>query len=233
MKRLRFYCLLVLTLLMAGACKKDNIMLYNGDSYIQFSKSYIDSSLFSFLALPDKDEATVAMPVELVGKPEDKDRTYKIEVDKSLSSAADANYSVPASFTLRAGHIVDTAWITLKKTPDLAVKPVKLVLKIAASDELQTGQAEYTLSILYISNVIARPDWWDENVTDNFLGDYSDKKYKLFIQVTGVSDVDGSDVDELRYYTILFKNYLLKEKDAGRTVYEANGTEMLVALIGG
>src|ERR1700760_2467372 len=150
MKQLPVYCLLVLTLVMAAACKKDNIMLYKGDSYIQFSKSYTDSSLFSFLALPDKDQALTPLPVELVGPPSKKDRIYKIEVVKELTSAADANYSIPASFTLKAGTIIDTAWITLKKTPDIAVKPVKLVLKIASSDDLKTGQTDYSVSILYI-----------------------------------------------------------------------------------
>jgi len=152
---------------------------------------------------------------------------------RALASASDANYSLPASFTLKAGHLTDTAWITVKKTPDLAVKPVRLVLKITASDDLKVGQSDYALSILYISNIIAKPDWWDQNMTDNFLGDYSDKKYKLFIQVTGVSDLDPNDDSQERYYTILFKDYLLREKDAGRTVYEDNGTEMTVAFIGG
>jgi hypothetical protein len=233
MKKSPIYYLLMLALVTAAACKKDNILLYNGDSYIQFSKSYVDSSLFSFLALPDKDQALTPMPVELVGMPMNKDRTYKIAVVKELTSASAANYSVPDSFTLKAGHIIDTAWITVKKTPDIAVKPVRLVLQIASSNDLKAGQAEYAVSILYISNVIAKPDWWDQDVTDNYLGDYSDKKYKLFIQVTGLSDLNASDATQLQYYTILFKNYLLREKDAGRTVYEDNGTEMTVALIGG
>ncbi|MES1250309.1 MAG: DUF4843 domain-containing protein, partial [Chitinophaga rupis] len=217
----------------AAACKKDNIKLYKGDSYIQFSKNYVDSSLFSFLALPDKDQALTPMPVELVGNPVDKDRTYKIQVVKELTTASAANYSIPDSFTLKAGHIIDTAWITVKKTPDIAVKPVRLVLQIASSNDLKTGQSDYAVSILYISNVIAKPDWWDEDVIDSYLGDYSDKKYKLFIQVTGLSDLDPNNPGQLEYYTILFKNYLLREKDAGRTVYEDNGTEMTVALIGG
>jgi hypothetical protein len=233
MKKLHIYYLLALTLVTVAACKKDNIMLYKGDSYIQFSKNYVDSSLFSFLALPDKDQALTPMPVELIGTPMDKDRTYKIEVVKDLTSAAAANYSIPDSFTLKAGHIIDTAWITVKKTPDITVKPVRLVLQIASSNDLKAGQNDYSVSILYISNVIAKPDWWDEEVTDSYLGDYSDKKYKLFIQVTGLSDLDASDATQLQYYTILFKNYLLREKDAGRTVYEDNGMEMTVALIGG
>lgn len=70
-------------------------------------------------------------------------------------------------------------------------------------------------------------------MTGSYLGDYSDKKYTLFIQETGVADLDPNNADELRYYTIIFKNYLLREKDNNRTVREEDGTEMTVNLIGG
>src|SRR6185369_13246487 len=98
MKHARIYYILFITLIVAASCKKDNIMLYEGDTYIQFTKSYTDSSLFSFLSTPDKEEATTSMAVELVGKPENKDKTYKIEVVPELTTAPAANYSIPASF---------------------------------------------------------------------------------------------------------------------------------------
>lgn len=229
----RIYVIILVALVMITSCKRDDIMQYGGDTYLQFVRSYEDSSLFSFLALPNDDEALAPIPVELVGKPEDRDRTYKISVDPSTTTAPEANYSLPASFTLKANKVVDTAWITLKKTPAIAVAPVKLVLKLESGGDFKAGQTNHTVFILYISNVVARPDWWDDNVEGRFLGTYSDKKYKLFIQVTGLSDLTGMGQEQIRSYTILFKNYLLKEKDEGRTVYEDNGTEMTVALIGG
>ncbi len=233
MKKLRSYYIISAIIVIASSCRKDHIMLYEGDNYVQFTKSYKDSSLFSFLALPNDNQATTPLAIELIGKPENRDRVYKLAVVKEATTAPEANYSIPATFTLRANRTVDTAWITVKKTPEIATKPVRLVLKIDASEDFRVGQLDRSLSILYISNVIARPDWWDDTVEGRFLGDYSDKKYKLFIQVTGKSDIDASNLDEVRYYTIIFKNYLLREKDAGRTVYEDNGMEMTVALIGG
>ena len=233
MRKKNLYYILLLTVFAAGSCSKDDIGLYEGDSYVQFKKGYVDSSLFSFLTLGSKTEAPASMVVELVGKPVDKDRTYKITVVKALSTASEANYSLPASFTFRANRTTDTAWFTLKKTTDISLKPVKLVLKLEASDELGVGQTDHAAAILYISNIIARPDWWDDKTEGRYLGEYTDKKYKLFIQVTGVSDVDSSSDEQLRYYTLLFKNYLLREKDAGRTVYEDNGAEMIVEYAGG
>ncbi|MBO9633941.1 MAG: DUF4843 domain-containing protein [Chitinophagaceae bacterium] len=233
MKLFRNTITIVALLALMQSCSKDEIIRYDSGDYIQFNKSYKDSSMFSFLALPDDDEAKTPLVVELVGKPSDKDRQYKITVANELTTATTAHYSLPSTFTLRANRTSDTAWVTVKKLPDLSVRPVRLVLKIESTDELKYGQVDYCVSILNISNVIARPDWWNQTVEWYYLGEYSDKKYSLFIQVTGLSEINSSNIDIVRYYTMKFKNYLLQEKDAGRTVYEENGTEMTVEMIGG
>lgn len=224
---------MIALLALVQSCSKDEIMRYDSGNYVQFNKSFKDSSMFSFLALPDDDEAKTPLVIELVGKPSDKDRQYKISVANELTTATPGHYSLPSSFTLRANRTTDTAWVTVKKLPDLSVKPVRLVLKIESTDELKFGQIDYCVSILNISNVIARPDWWNQTVEWYYLGEYSDKKYSLFIQVTGLSEINSSNIDIVRYYTMKLKNYLLQEKDAGRTVYEDNGTEMTVEMIGG
>jgi hypothetical protein len=218
---------------LSASCKKDEIDTYTGGTYIQFTRSYNDSSLFSFLALPDDDEGNVPISVQMTGMPENRDRQFKISVVPQGTTATSAHYTLPSSFTLRANRVVDTAWITVKKTPDISVKPVKLTMKMEKTDDFEIGQTDHAAIILYISNVVARPDWWDGNVEGRFLGEYSDKKLLLFIQVTSVSELDPDNENEVRYYTLMFKNYLLKEKDAGRTVYEENGAEMQVAMIGG
>lgn len=233
MKIFRNLISVLVLLALMPSCKKDDIMRYGSGNHIQFNKSYADSSMFSFLALPNEDEAQTPLVIELVGNPSDKDRQYKISVADELTTATSQHYSLPSTFTLKANQTTDTAWITVKKLPDLAVKPVRLVLKIESTDELQYGQIDYCVSILNISNVIARPDWWNQTVEWYYLGEYSDKKYSLFIQVTGLSEIDGNNVDQVRYYTMKLKNYLLQEKDAGRTVYEENGEEMSVEMIGG
>lgn len=215
------------------ACKKEGFQLYESGNYIQFVKHVNDSTLSTFLALPNDDEQLHPVAVELVGFPEDRDRTFKMSVVDNLTTAQQTNYSIPESFVLRANRTVDTAWITLRKTPDIAVATVRLVLGLEGGDELMVGQTDYSVGIIIISNVISQPQWWTTTVTSTYLGAYSDKKYRLFIEVTGVSDVNSTDLNELRYYAIMFKNYLLKEKDEGRTVYEENGNEMTVTLLGG
>lgn len=225
--------LLFALLIINSSCKKENIKLYQGDNYIQFSKVFTDSLLFSFLTIPDSDEGEVFLPVEIVGQLADRDRVYKLSVVKEMTTALDQHFSFPENFVLKANSITDTAMITVKRTPAIDIKPVKLVLKIEETADFKPGQVDHSFVILYISNVVSRPGWWNPMVEGQYLGTYSDKKYKLFSEVTKVTDLDPINQDQLRYYTIIFKNYLLREKDAGRTVLEENGSEMTVSLSGG
>lgn len=223
----------ILLLIIAFSCSEEKIITYNADNYLQFSQSIKDSSICSFLAYPDFSEIKHPLSVELVGIPENRDRLYKIKVVSELTNAPKQNYHVDSEFTFKAGLVKDTCWITLKKTPEISLKPVRLVVAIVDSDDLKAGQTEYIMNSISITNTISQPSWWTEKITAYYLGYYSDKKYRLFVKLTGKLDMDVNSDDELRYNTLLLKYYLMKEKENGRTVYEDNGKEMTVALITG
>ena len=108
-----------------------------------------------------------------------------------------------------------------------------MCIRDRSTTDFLLGQTECRSAIIYVSNVVAKPNWWTDNVTRNYLGAYSDKKYRLFIQETGKADIDSDNIEELRYNTIIFKHYLQKKKDANEMVREDDGTEMTVALVVG
>lgn len=233
MKKICFYIFICASAIGLGSCEKEGFQLYESGNYVQFVKHVNDSTLGSFLALPNADEMPFPLVVELVGNLATTDRHFNISLMDSQTTAPAANYSIPESFVFRANRTTDTAWITLKKTEDIAITPVRLVVRLQESEDLMVGQIDYSAAIIQISNVISQPQWWNTTVSGTFLGNYSDKKYRLFIDVTGRADIDAANLAEVRLYTIMFKNYLLREKDEGRTVYEENGAEMTVNLIGG
>lgn len=208
-------------------------MTYNGEDYIQFSKIVTDSSTCSFLVNPDASELKFPLQVEIVGIPPAMDKKYKLAVVEELTNAPQANYQINESYTFRAGMVVDTCWLTIKNTPEIAVKPVRLVVKLVDSQDFKVGQTEYSASIINISNKAFKPVWWNDLVTNFYLGEYSDKKYRLFISLTGSVDIDIANKTELTEKTLVLKYYLQKEKEAGRTVYEEDGREMTVTLITG
>lgn len=213
-------------------CKEENIMLYNDNNYIQFTSFTMDSTIFSFLGFPNDDKALYPLEVEVVGFPSNKDREYKVVVVNEYSNATNANYVLPEKFIVKAGSVIDTCWITLKKTPELSKKALRLAVKLEDSADFRLGQSDKLGQIIWINNIISKPNWWTLDVITNFLGNYSDEKFRLFIEVTGVADFDSSNLGEMRAYAVMFKNYLHKEKEANRTVLEKDGTEMIIPFFG-
>ena len=84
---------------------------------------------------------------------------------------------------------------------------------------------------LIFSDMLARPAWWTPMLLENgrydqnsveyvYLGLYSDKKYLLLMEVTGVGDWTDLDDSERRIQALKLKRYLEKMKAEGNTVYE-------------
>jgi hypothetical protein len=234
MKKRLIYAVLVGLLCSTSACREDKIILYDDANYIQFTKYLVDSMTCSFLAYPDRNELLFPLVVEVIGFPSEQDREYKLSVLKEYTNAPEANYRLPDNFVMKAGKVIDTCYLTMIRTPQISTRAVRLSVRLEETPTFKVGQTNKAGAIIYISDVIAKPDWWTSTVTDSYLGDYSDKKYRLFIQETGVAEFDSTDILQLRIYTLILKNYLLQEKDAGRTVREDdNNTEMTVAYYGG
>ncbi|WP_099289858.1 MULTISPECIES: DUF4843 domain-containing protein [unclassified Butyricimonas] len=229
----RVYLLVIALFLTLLSCQRDDIMVYRDGNYVQFVKNLVDSSTCSFLAFPNDNQLDFPVLVEVIGLPSQQDRAYKIVVAEEFTTANEDSYIFPTSFIMKAGAVIDTCWITFIKTSEISQQARKLTIRLTETGDFMLGQADCLGNIIYTSNVIAKPDWWNSTVTSSYLGDYSDKKYRLFIQETGKAELDPSDANELRYYTIIFKNYLLKEKDNKTPVLEDDGTEMEVKLIGG
>src|SRR5690606_33003455 len=144
---------------------KEGFQVYESEDFIQFTKHINESVMSSFLALPNDDELQFPLAVELVGHLSSSDRPYKITVVEAETTATPANHTIPEPLMFGAGKAVDTAWITLRKTPEIAVEPVRLVLRIEGSDAFKVGQTTHSAAIILISNVIAQPTWWNSTVS--------------------------------------------------------------------
>ncbi len=215
-----------------SACSKDEVPLYDTENanFIEFVGASEDTTAFSFMFHPEVAAGgtyDLAIPVKILGLAKDKDRTYTVTVVDTLTTAeAGKHYTMPETTVFRAGMYEDTLYVKLHSTADLKTNVVSLGIRIENNSEFFAGQPDYRESIWHISDKIAQPEWWNSNVTNYFLGYYSDKKYELLIQVTGVSDWTELDDSQRRVLAIQLKRYLASEHAAGRTVYEeAEGAE--------
>ena len=222
--------ILALALLSIG-CDKREIPTYNtGRHYIEFENATVDSTIFTFIYHPYDEYYDLPVAVKIAGQDADRDLTYKIYVDEELSTAETKHYTLPEKTVIRQGFYHDTCYIRLNKTSDLDSKKVRLVIRLETTSDLAVGKLENSVAIIQFSNTVDRPEWWDSNVEQYYLGTYSQKKFVLFLQVTE-ADLTGASDSEKRAYALEFKQYLIDHRGEPETIDE-NGQPMTVPVLG-
>ncbi|MBO9632647.1 MAG: DUF4843 domain-containing protein [Chitinophagaceae bacterium] len=222
-----FYSLLLTTLF---SCKKEEMDVYRSGHFIQFTQAITDTTNFSFFFYPGKDELSIPMPIRLVGTMPEADIKYELKVDAKASTAQSQHYSLPASFEFRKGLAIDTAWVTIKKTPEMTTTTYLLVITIAPEGEVKPGQTVYAKRIFRINDMVTKPSWWDSNMDRFYLGEYTERKFRKFMEFTGVGDLSEKSDTEKTELIKRFKYYLIQMKDAGTPVLEDDGSDMLSTI---
>lgn len=208
--------------LLAG-CEKDRIAHYGETEYIYFANASSNVVEYSFAFNPTATQDTVPLVIRLIGKPVDQDRTVTLVVDPDHTTARPEDYTLPSSMRLRAGRVIDTIPLVLHHSDRLALEKYTLRLNILENEHFELGPVTNTYIDILFSDIIARPAWWTTTVTNNFLGVYSDAKYRYFIEATGVADLTEASEGELRAYAIIFREFLAREREQGR-VFEDEET---------
>ncbi|MFR5656918.1 DUF4843 domain-containing protein [Butyricimonas paravirosa] len=209
-------------------------MKYSDKAYVQFTRSMVDSVEFSFTFYPNKDTVEYALSVKLVGDPVDRDREYRVTVIDDYTTATSNHYILPERWILEKNEISSKVNLKLIRTSDLQTTPVRLAVRLEPTDDLALGQTSCCARILWINDMISRPAWWNSVIENSYLGSYSDKKYRLFIQVTGIGELNSDDAINCRYNALLLRKYLKEQEELDNTVYEEDGyTKMTVSVIGG
>jgi hypothetical protein len=226
------YCLLLS--LLAVSCKKEKIDLYDGAHYVQFTAAQADTITLSFFFYAGRQDVDVQLPVKLVGLMPGKDLGYRVEMDTAGTTALQKNYTLPGTYSFSKGQSLDSAVVTIHNSPELATNEYLLALKIVSTAEVLRGQTNYTRRIIKINDRVSKPAWWDVNMDRFYLGVYSEKKFRKFMEVTGVGDLSKLNTSEQRVQMLKFKYYLMDMQTAGTPVLETDGTDMLstVPLIG-
>ena len=99
-----------------------------------------DSMTFTFSVYPEEvKEFAVASCVVIQGKVADYDRTVKLAVDPSKTTAQASDYSLPREVILKAGQDSVGFDILLYRTEAMQTEEVRLQVKIDGSGDLQPG----------------------------------------------------------------------------------------------
>jgi hypothetical protein len=227
--------IILLPLVLLAACQEAEIPLYNGGNNIQFVKNLTrDSTTVAFLLAPGQTEIDSIFIVKTTGLGYPTETPYKISVDRQFTTAIEGtHFRLPAKTTFKPNATRDTTSVTFYRTPDMKTSSFRLVLRVEENDFFRLGQGEYQYKVFIVHDKIAQPAWWTTTISNTYLGSYSDLKYQKFIDVTGIADLTGATVSEIRIYSLQLKYWLEEYKIAnGEPMREVNGDEMKVPISG-
>jgi len=211
-----------------AGCSKDKVGDYGETSFLYLTNKSGDTTKvkpieYSFAFHPGVNKDTVPIPIMLIGKLSDEDRPVVIDVDPAHSTALASDYELPGPNLLHAGRVMDTIVLVLNNSNRLKNGKFKIRLMLNESEHFRLGPPDNRYVDVTFSDMIARPAWWNETVERNFLGGYSDTKYRLFIEATGIADMTGLPETEQRAYAIIFRDFLARGRENGEVYEDENG----------
>ncbi len=235
-----------------SSCKEEALTTFGDDHYLYFEKYYMDekepgkhtadSTFASFFFLSDDVDAVDAMlEVHLAGRNLTKDETFKLRVVPEGTTATPDEYKIADSYTFRARSVAadatnrtDTVVIKMYRRPRLKDMPkgVRLMVELVPLGNLQLGQTERTKAIVILTRDAIKPAWWNTEVTELLLGEYSSRKYKLFVtHIDPTASLNGEMLSDApwkaRKLVQKFKEWLGKHPDQA---VEEDGSPMTVKV---
>lgn len=213
MKKIKSMILLLAVIGMFAACENDKFY-YQDEARVRIEGPYewavgTDSLNFSFAVYPSSvQEQEMKMILYVMGEATSTDRTAKLEVDASRTTASAAQYILPETVTVPAGKLEVPFIITLKRSEDLTSQTVSLYLRVAESNDFKIGVVEQNHFCLKWNDVLGKPKNWDTELTE-FFGEYSYVKYRFIIDTIGFGEFgNGMTWSELMNYQIIMKTAL-------------------------
>ena len=249
MKKIIYIISVITIMVVAVSCEKKELMTYAGQPDIYFNaagrrliysyETWTDSSQVSFSFVTNQDSVQKIV-VAIAGAPAATDRAYKLTVDPASTAILGKHYdALPASFVMPKNKILDTLSIRFHRTADLQAKAVTLILNLEANENFVTEMRDKVIDVatekrlsfvkhkIIIDDIIKRPKLW----LDGFWGTFTRKKLFLMVEVLNISAayMDASiTIAEISAYGKFMQRYLNEQRSAGKTVYEDDGTEMIM-----
>lgn len=200
-------------LLALTGCRTDEIDLYSDNSYIYFTNDSDNVIEYSFVYEPGVQTGMIPLSISLIGSLDERAREVSMRVASDKSDAPQGTYDLPSQTLLGALKARDTVWLTVYKNE--AMRDVKYKLRIEINDNgnFLAGPTTNRFIDVVFSDMVSRPAWWDDTIVNNFLGVYTNLKYRLFIEATGTADLTDASENETWTYTAMFRDFLLAGRE--------------------
>lgn len=212
------------------SCEEKGLLINSNDTaYLRFANDMTkDTTTVSFKMYNEGEDAEIPIEVSVSGQIQEEDLHFNVSADAGLTTLSADLYVLPTDCRIRKGLLTDTIYITLKNDPILKTETKILALQVVEADAVKQGDRSYSRALISITDRLFKPDWWSVNDagTEDFpgnsvdwfyLGEYSEKKYQMFLDELKKDDVvfDGKDKQVLRKYSLRLKN-TLKQMNEGK-----------------
>ena len=227
MKKFKSIILLLAVIGMFTACENDKFY-YQDEARVRIEGPYewavgTDSLTFSFAVYPSQvQEQDMEMKLYVMGEAASTDRTAKLAINKSLTTADASQYVFPETVTIPAGKLEAPFIVTLKRTDN----SVSLYFNVVESNDFKAGVIEQDHFCIKWNDTLSKPKNWDTELLE-FFGAYSLVKYRFIIDTLGFGEFSATSMSwsELTNYKIIMKTALDEYNDAhpGNELKDENG----------
>lgn len=217
MRKINYAIILFLSVVVLVGCKKSELSFFSDSRYIRFAFSteddrpddyYVTQYSFGY-----EDETVtskiIKVPVHFQGYNLTEGLTYRVAVDEKETTLSKECYEIVTNQTFTAGiGNIDSLELKLIRKPDLLQQVKVLRIILVSNENFTTFLDDCLFADIHVDDIFGRPGWWDDIVVKTYLGTYSEKKLRDFIDLTGVTDFGALDTDQKKHYTLLFKRDL-------------------------
>lgn len=217
MRKINYAIILFLSVLVLAGCKKSELSFFTESRYIRFAFSTEEDRPSDYYITPYsfgyEDETItskiIKIPVHFQGYNLTEGLTYQVVVDEKETTLSMECYEMATSQTFTAGiGNVDSLEIKLIRKPDLLQQVKVLKVLLVSNENFTTFLEDCLFAEIRVDDIFGRPAWWDMIVEKSYLGVYSEKKLRDFIDLTGITDFGVLDTDQKKHYALLFKRDL-------------------------
>ncbi len=219
MKNIIILLLFSLTIISGmSSCKGNDDFLYESQDniYFNFADSASSKISFTFAYTPTITQDTIFVPVKISGKKSPYDRTFKIEVIDSLTTAQSNIHYKPFTdkYIMPADSgMINVPIIIYNTDPILNDSTVILSFSLKSTDDFQINFPDKITGSISFSNRLEQPSWWIYWMGE--LGPYSRVKHQLFLISSGTTtlpDMSKSDAylltPEALFHLSVYKSFL-------------------------
>lgn len=247
MNKLFFNLLGLIFLTTLLSCQKE-LHKYEGKPAIYFNEAgrltafsgevLRDSTVMSF-SLAKAQDSIVNMVVATTGAKQNTDRPYKLVINTNSDAMVGNHYEIlNKSFSIKKNQLSDTVKIKFFRKVEMQTKTFLLSFDLLENENFSTEMKYRVLTATkkknslinyrwYINDIIKKPGRW----LDAYFGVFTRKKLLLMAEVLGIEPayLDASvSIAESTAYGKFMQRYLNEQKTAGNTIYEENGSEMIM-----